>query len=223
MRGGDVAIAVTGTDTDPAVNGVPFGINAGLRTYLAVRGGIDVTPVLGSRSYDVMSAIGPQPLQPGDVLPVGEHTNDFPELDQASVAAFSEDLIELHVVPGTRDDWLTEPDALIHTGWVASDRSDRVGMRLVGTPRQHRWPDRQLPSEGVTGGAIQVPAERAAGDFGPRPSGHGRIPRRGGGDRRRHRPPGADTSGPAHPSALVEATPTVVDPHMCEPRSTRPA
>jgi biotin-dependent carboxylase-like uncharacterized protein len=174
VRGGAVAIAVTGADTDPAVNGVPFGINsihyahdgqlislgaphAGLRTYLAVRGGIDVTPVLGSRSYDVMSAIGPQPLQPGDVLPVGEHTADFPELDQAPVASFDEDLVELHVVPGPRDDWITEPEALIHTVWVASDRSDRVGMRLAGKPLQHRWPDRQLPSEGATRGAIQVP------------------------------------------------------------------
>lgn len=174
VRGGDVAIAVTGADTDPAVNGVPFGINSihhaqngqvislgaphsGLRTYLGVRGGIDVTPVLGSRSYDVMSGIGPQPLQPGDVLPVGKHTDDFPGIDQAPVASLREELVELHVVPGPRDDWLTEPDALIHTDWVASDRSDRVGMRLVGTPLQHRWPDRQLPSEGATRGAIQVP------------------------------------------------------------------
>jgi biotin-dependent carboxylase-like uncharacterized protein len=174
VRGGDLAIAVTGADTDPAVNGVPFGTNSihyahdgqvislgaphsGLRTYLAVRGGIDVTPVLGSRSYDVMSAIGPQPLQPGDVLPVGEHTDDFPELEQAPVASFAEDLIELLAVPGPRDDWLTDPDALVHTDWVASDRGDRVGMRLVGRPLQHRWPGRQLPSEGATRGAIQVP------------------------------------------------------------------
>ena len=174
VRGGDVAIAVTGADTDPAVNGIPFGTNSihhvhdgqvislgaphsGLRTYLAVRGGIAVTPVLGSRSYDVMSAIGPAPLQPGDVLPVGEHTADFPELDQAPVAALTDELIELAVVPGPRDDWLADPDALVHTDWVASDRSDRVGMRLVGKPLRPRWPDRQLPSEGATCGAIQVP------------------------------------------------------------------
>ena len=174
VRGGDVAIAVTGADTDPAVNGIPFGINSihyahdgqvislgpprsGLRTYLAVRGGIDVTPVLGSRSHDVMSALGPAPLQPGDVLPVGDHTADFPELDQAPVASLTGSLIEVAVVPGPRDDWLTDPDALVHTDWVASDRSDRVGMRLVGNPLQHRWPDRQLPSEGATRGAIQVP------------------------------------------------------------------
>jgi biotin-dependent carboxylase-like uncharacterized protein len=174
VRGGDVAIAVTGADADPSVNGIPFGTNSihyahdgevislgaprsGLRSYLAVRGGIDAEPMLGSRSYDVMSAIGPQPLKPGDLLSVGEHAAEFPELDQAPVASIAGDLLELVVVPGPRDDWFTEPDALVHTDWVASDRSDRVGMRLVGRPLRHRWPDRQLPSEGATRGAIQVP------------------------------------------------------------------
>lgn len=174
VRGGDVDIAVTGADTDPSVNGIAFGTNSiqhvrdgdvislgtpyyGLRSYLAVRGGIDVTPVLGSRSYDVMSGIGPLPLQPGDVLPVGEHTDDYPELDQAPVAPISEHLVELRVVPGPRDDWLADPDALVHTIWMASDRSDRVGMTLEGRPLQYHSPDLQLASEGATRGAIQVP------------------------------------------------------------------
>jgi biotin-dependent carboxylase-like uncharacterized protein len=131
--------------------------HSGLRSYLAVRGGIDVTPVLGSRSYDVMSAIGPLPLQSGDVLPVGEHTDEYPELDQAPVAPISEHLVELLVAPGPRDDWLVDPDALVHTIWMASDRSDRVGMRLEGRPLRYRSVDRVLPSEGATRGAIQVP------------------------------------------------------------------
>lgn len=174
VRGGNLDIAVTGADTDPTVNGIMFGTNsihhvcdgqvislgtprAGLRTYLAVRGGICVTPVLGSRSYDVMSAIGPLPLQAGDVLPIGDHTHDYPELDQAPVAAITTEAVELLAIPGPRDDWFVDPDILVHTDWVASDRSDRVGMRLVGRPLRHREPDRQLPSEGATRGAIQVP------------------------------------------------------------------
>lgn len=174
VRGGDVDIAVTGADTGPRVGENMFGTNSiqhvrdgevislgaphsGLRSYLAVRGGIDVTPVLGSRSYDVMSAIGPLPLQSGDVLPVGEHTDEYPELDQAPVAPISEHLVELLAAPGPRDDWLVDPDALVHTIWMASDRSDRVGMRLEGRPLRYRSPDRVLPSEGATRGAIQVP------------------------------------------------------------------
>jgi biotin-dependent carboxylase-like uncharacterized protein len=174
VRGGAVDIAVTGADTDPAINGIPFGTNsihratdgdvismgtpyAGMRSYLAVRGGIDVTPSLGSRSYDVLSAIGPRPLQTGDELPVGLHNSDYPELDQAPVATIDARLLDLRVVPGPRAEWFVDPDALVHNVWVASERSDRVGMRLTGTPLRYRWPDRQLPSEGATRGAIQVP------------------------------------------------------------------
>ncbi|WP_343600298.1 5-oxoprolinase/urea amidolyase family protein [Mycobacterium sp.] len=174
VHGGGADIAVTGADTIPTVNGIPFGTNSihhvkdgdvialgtpvsGLRSYLAVRGGVDATPVLGSRSYDVMSGIGPLPLRPGDVLPVGEHTAGYPELEQAPVATIARHLVELQVVPGPRDDWLVDHDALVHTIWMASDRSDRVGMRLEGRPLRLRWPDRQLPSEGATRGAIQLP------------------------------------------------------------------
>jgi biotin-dependent carboxylase-like uncharacterized protein len=174
LAGDAVAIAVTGADADPAVNGVPFGTNSiqhvvagdvitlgrprsGLRSYLAVRGGIDVVPVLGSRSYDVLSGIGPAPLRAGDALLVGTHPIAYPELEQAPVAAIENGTVDLHVVRGPRDDWLTEPDELVHPQWTASDRGDRVGLRLTGPPLRHRWPDRQLPSEGATRGAIQVP------------------------------------------------------------------
>ncbi|MCH9669529.1 MAG: 5-oxoprolinase/urea amidolyase family protein [Actinomycetia bacterium] len=174
VRGGNVAIAVTGADTNPAIDGVPFGANSihyaqdgevislgvprsGLRSYLAVRGGFDAATVLGSRSYDVMSTIGPRPLRPGDVLPIGAHTEDFPELDQAPVAAIAVDVLELLVVPGPRDDWLVEPELLVRTHWQVTGRSDRVGMRLIGMPLEYRRPDVQLPSEGTIRGAIQVP------------------------------------------------------------------
>jgi len=174
VRGGDVDIAITGADTDPTVNGKLFGTNsirrvkdgqvislgtphAGMRSYLAVRGGFDVSPVLGSRSFDVMSAIGPRPLQAGDIVAVGPQAGEYPELDQAPVAAIEGRLLDLQVIPGPRDDWFVNPDALVHNVWVATDRSDRVGMRLSGTPMRYRDPERQLPSEGATRGAIQVP------------------------------------------------------------------
>ncbi|MFV0494581.1 5-oxoprolinase/urea amidolyase family protein [Mycobacterium sp.] len=174
VSGGDVDIALTGADTDPTVDGVNFGTNSiqhvrdgqvislstpksGLRTYLAVRGGICANPVLGSRSYDVMSAIGPSPLHAGDVVPIGDRTDAYPELDHAPVATIARHIVELAVTPGPRDDWFVDPDALVHTVWMASDRSDRVGTRLEGRPIEHRRPDRQIPSEGITRGAIQVP------------------------------------------------------------------
>ena len=174
VHDGDVVIAVTGADARPSLDHIPFGLNSvrfvrdgqvialdaprrGLRSYLAVRGGIDAKPTLGSRSHDVLSALGPPPLTAGDVLTIGEHPRDFPELDQAPVAPIGDGPVDLAVVPGPRDGWFTDPDALVRTDWVASDRSDRVGMRLAGIPLEPRWPDRQLPSEGAVRGSIQVP------------------------------------------------------------------
>lgn len=173
VHGGTVDIAVTGADTDPTVAGVTFGTNSiqhvrdgevislgsprtGLRTYLGVRGGFAVAPVLGSRSYDVMAGIGPAPLRAGDLLPVGEPIGSYPELDHAPVATITDDIVEVRVTPGPRDDWFLDPDTMIRTNWLVTNRSDRVGMRLVGTPLESRWPDRQLPAEGATRGAVQV-------------------------------------------------------------------
>ena len=174
LRGGPVAIAVTGADADPCVDGIPFGLNSvrhlesgqvlsmttpssGLRSYLAVRGGIDVAPVLGSRSYDTMSGIGPPPLRPGDTVRIGRPTDVFPEVDQAPVGPVTGDPLDLAVIPGPRDGWFADPDALVHTEWAASDLCDRVGIRLAGPALAHRWPGRQLPSEGAVRGAIQIP------------------------------------------------------------------
>lgn len=174
VLGGGLDITVTGADARPAIDGIPFGLNSvahiregqvvslgvprsGLRSYLGVRGGIAVAPILGSRSYDTLSSIGPPPLRPGDALPVGEPAGNFPELEQAPVAAISEGLVALRVMRGPRDDWCADPDALVRSTWLVSERSDRVGVRLSGAALEHRWPARQLPSEGAIRGAIQVP------------------------------------------------------------------
>ena len=103
IHGGTVEVAVTGADAVPAVDGIPFGVNSvrrllpgqvlslatpatGLRSYLAVRGGVDVPAVLGSRSYDSLSGIGPPPLRTGDRVPVGEPDREHPRLDAVPVA-----------------------------------------------------------------------------------------------------------------------------------------
>ena len=128
----------------------------GLRSYVAVRGGIDVPPVLGSRSHDVMSGIGPAPLREGDLLPVGQPPTSYPLVEQVLPAALPDEVV-LRVVRGPRDGWVTDVDALVRTAWAASDQSNRVGMRLLGHGLEHADPGRQLPSEGACRGAVQVP------------------------------------------------------------------
>jgi len=128
-------------------------VSAGVRGYLAVAGGIDTPPILGSRSTDTLAGLGPPRLAAGDTIGLST-VDERPLLVLDRLPATGD---RLRVVLGPRDDWFTDPDALVHTDWIATDRSDRVGMRLAGRPLQYRWPDRQLPSEGATRGAIQVP------------------------------------------------------------------
>ncbi|MBF8187384.1 biotin-dependent carboxyltransferase family protein [Nonomuraea sp. K274] len=127
----------------------------GLRTYLAVRGGIAVEPVLGSRSTDSLSGLGPEPLRAGTLLPVGPPEGvisaDFAPLPEPRPAV-------LRVLPGPRDDWFV-PGALagLCAGpYTVSQDSNRVGVRLHG-PEVGRAREGELPSEGMVTGAIQVP------------------------------------------------------------------
>jgi biotin-dependent carboxylase-like uncharacterized protein len=138
----------------------------GLRTYLAVRGGVEVVAVLGSRSTDVLSGIGPRPLAAGDLLPVGPEPVELPLVDLAPVAVPTADVVTLRAVPGPRADWVVDPAALARTAWTASARSDRVGTRLDGVPLRRARTD-ELPSEGMVRGAIQVPPGGEPVLFGP--------------------------------------------------------
>jgi biotin-dependent carboxylase-like uncharacterized protein len=128
---------------------------AGLRSYLGVRGGVAVEPVLGSRASDVLSGLGPAPLTPGDVLPVGAAGDRFPDVDSVTVPDLSGEVV-LRAVRGPRDGWVDDVDSLVASAWSVSERSNRVGMRLGGRSL-HPASDQQLPSEGAWRGAVQVP------------------------------------------------------------------
>jgi biotin-dependent carboxylase-like uncharacterized protein len=134
----------------------------GLRSYLAVRGGVDVPDVLGSRSHDVMAGIGPPPLEEGDLLPVGSPPATYPLVDHLLPAdlASPDEPVVLTAVRGPRDAWVRDADVLVKRAWTASERSNRVGMRLAAAEDQrleHADPERQIPSEGAYRGAVQVP------------------------------------------------------------------
>lgn len=130
----------------------------GLRTYLAVRGGLDVPRVLGSRSTDVLAGLGPARPEPGMLLPVGAPPAAFPAADLAPVAELPAGDLVLDVLAGPRDDWFVPSalGALCGEPYEVTVESDRVGMRLRG-PRLDRARDGELPPEGMVPGALQVP------------------------------------------------------------------
>ncbi len=129
----------------------------GIRAYVAVRGGLALPPVLGSRSTDTLAGLGPEPLRAGDELAVGRTPLPLHLVDIAPWRVPGEH-IEARVVPGPRRDYL-EPgawDLLTGETWTASTAADRVGVRLDGPLLRHRG-SAELPSEGMIPGAIQVP------------------------------------------------------------------
>lgn len=169
------AVAVTGARCEVSVDGTCRGQDtairleggqrlhvgtavAGVRVYVAVRGGIDVPEVLGSRSFDTLGGIGPPPCRDGCVLPVGPVA--------ACGAAWYEQVpvtgrlgaAEVRAVLGPRDDWFGQDavGAMFSSTWRVSAASDRVGLRLTGPVLAGR--DGELPSEPMLPGAIQVPA-----------------------------------------------------------------
>lgn len=139
----------------PACTVVEFGVpSAGVRTYVAVRGGIDVPPVLGSRSTDMLSGLGPAPLSPGDRLPVGRPTGLI-TVDVAPGLA-PEDEPVLRILAGPRADWFTSLAPLTGAAYEVMPQSNRIGVRLDGPPLERRLQG-ELPSEGMVTGALQVP------------------------------------------------------------------
>ena len=155
-------VAVTGAETEASNRPLEVGAGEvlevgrflnGVRAYVSVRGGIDVVPVLGSRSTDLLSGLGPPQLQEGDVLPIGREPPTAPQLDLAPPPPFPAEPT-LRLLLGPRDDWFA-PNALAGT-WRVSPSSNRVGVRLEGPPIE-RIRHEELLSEGVVTGALQVP------------------------------------------------------------------
>jgi biotin-dependent carboxylase-like uncharacterized protein len=189
-----MTVAVTGAEASievgsrPAARGEPISApsgallrvgppHRGLRSYLAVAGGVDVPAVLGSRSTDTLAGLGPPPLAVGDVLAVGPPVAhpagvDVPPPRSRGPLAAGADTgagtstrtATLLLHPGPRADWLDEEAPTTLTGGVytVSEASNRVGLRLRGASlRRSDAPHArgEMPSEGLVLGAVQVPGD----------------------------------------------------------------
>lgn len=135
----------------------------GMRSYLAVRGGFDARPALGSASTDTLAVIGPAPVTAGTALAVRplHHPMESVSLSQAPSRPLpvAGDTVELDVVMGPRTDWFT-PEAVARLqgqSWLVTPRLSRAGIRLQGDIPLRRRLTAELPSEGTAAGAIQVP------------------------------------------------------------------
>lgn len=172
-----MTLAVTGADAGvhvdrrPVARVEPLTLHAGqvlrvgpartgLRSYVAVAGGITVPPVLGSRATDTLSGIGPPALATGQRLPVGPPVGP-PQPVDVSVVPTATNPLTLRFRPGPRQDWFAASALATVSGstYTVSPDSNRVGVRFTGPVLQRPAGQRpqELPSEGIVLGAIQVP------------------------------------------------------------------
>lgn len=126
----------------------------GVRSYVAVAGGLVPAPVLGSRSTDLLSGLGPAPLRTGDRLPVGRAHRP----PHGTEAVHRPGHGRLRVRLGPRTEWFTATAlaALDGAAYAVTADSNRIGLRLSGAVVE-RCRDDELPSEGMVLGAVQVP------------------------------------------------------------------
>jgi biotin-dependent carboxylase-like uncharacterized protein len=133
----------------------------GVRSYLGVSGGIAAASVLGSRSTDTLSGIGPEPLRAGLTLGVGTAKRPPRPVDVAIFRPPPQPHI-LRMRLGPRDDWFGDRAlrTLAESEYVVSHQSNRVAVRLRGETLPRRY-TAELPSEGIVSGSVQVPSDGA--------------------------------------------------------------
>jgi biotin-dependent carboxylase-like uncharacterized protein len=134
-------------------------ITRGLRTYLSIRGGVQASLVLGSRSTDVLTGLGPAPLREGNIVLLGSETESWPNVDFVPCPEVVAEPV-LEVIPGPHPEHF-EPDALdalTTERYIVRPDSNRVAIKLAGPEIPRIRGD--VHSEGLTTGAIQVPPSR---------------------------------------------------------------
>lgn len=175
--GTPLTVAVTGAPLSVTVDGRSAALGAavrlpadaelalgrptgGMRSYLAVAGGLLGEAVFGSLSSDLTGGVGPAELQPGDELQVGSPVAAPPAADTVALWSGPDDGVHrLAFHWGPRDDWFTDEARRLFTGtdWQVGSELDRSGVRLEG-PTLPRSRTAELASEGVTRGSVQVPS-----------------------------------------------------------------
>lgn len=179
---GETKVAVTGADMGPHINGnsIPLntavsvregdrlgftGLKNGCRSYIAFAGGVDVAPVMGSRSTYLRAAIGGfrgRALSEGDELPLGVIRG------KAHERRISEGLVPVYgsrqtirIIPGPEAHFfeIAGLRSFLSTEYTVTAQSDRMGYRLSGAVIMHKEGRAGIISAGISAGTVQVPGD----------------------------------------------------------------
>jgi urea carboxylase len=149
-------IALTGADMQGKLDGLPVPLwesipvkagqtlvmgpaKLGVRGYVAIAGGVDTPPWLGSRSTFHKAGVGGMEghaLKAKQVVPVakGKGTAGRKAKPEARPRFATDKRWEIEVVAGPNDDWIDQAghERFLSTDWKLSSKSDRTGFRLDG-------------------------------------------------------------------------------------------
>lgn len=176
----DNVIAVTGGDMAPLLNNRPCPMNqavavhsgdvlklgaakTGCRSYIAFTGGLDVPPVMNSRSTGVQNQVGGfqgRKLAKGDSIPFRAPRpalDNMPRRQAPDTIPAGREKV-LRVMLGPQDDFFTQEglSTFLSQTYSVTNDFDRMGCRLEGPVIRHKV-DGNIISDGMVTGAIQVP------------------------------------------------------------------
>ncbi|MDY5785860.1 urea amidolyase family protein, partial [Corynebacterium sp.] len=176
----EAVICVTGADAEVTVDGrpallatpviVPAGAEVairppsiGMRNYIAVRGGLVADTELGSTTADMLSGLGPAPLQAGDTVALSLTRPQSANARLTNPLCVTREGVDtvgvVRCVLGPRDDWFSreEVERFLSTTFTVTARANRIGLRLESDTPLEREHVGELPSEGMVAGSVQIP------------------------------------------------------------------
>ena len=124
--------------------------------YLAVRGGIEVGSVLGSRSHDTLGGVGPPALAVDSLVAVGPDPSTPLAADHAPQRRA--DPARVRIWDGPQHDWfIGGTQSLVGRAWRITNELSRVGVRLeTGEFARSTRSQPRMGSVGLTTGAVQI-------------------------------------------------------------------
>ncbi len=173
-------IAITGADMGATIEGLPapmyetvfvragdtlaFGAaKTGMYTYIAFSGGLDIAPVLGSRSTNLKCALGGfegRKLKAGDILPFRMPLDELGELRIQHLPRedYGKNEAHIRVVLGPQDDYFTEQGirTFLSAPYRITENTDRMGCKLDGSAIEYKSKV-DIISDGIVFGSVQVP------------------------------------------------------------------
>ena len=174
-------IAITGADMSPKLDGVPVEMyttvfvkqdetltfsaaESGMRAYIAVRGGIDVPVIMGSRSTNLKCKLGGldgRPLKAGDIVPCRDVYDEFHKhlIHSAPKEDFGSDEITVRVLLGPQDDYFTDHGikTFLNSTYTVTNEIRQNGLQAVRRKRLNTKITVDIISDGIVFGSIQIP------------------------------------------------------------------